>query len=316
MEILGIIEEVPLAELRAHPENSVIFGSPEEDDSFASLKASIRESGQWEPIVAKFDGTVLSGHSRLRALSALKLPFALVRRACVDSYREELEILIRSNTDRRQMSPRQIAFAFKRLKETAKEDGGAKRPMGRPKKGEEKSGAKPGLLESRDAAAAMLGVGTDQARALESVFTTPGVPEVIKVAVDSGKLAPTTAAKAIATEKKRQGGEIKEASGLESWAENKAAKKATAHPMTEASAHEKRVGDQAKKLKAAMGQLFEAYKIVNGALSEMPLSRVLGFEDHNAYLGLIRDIAIRTWREVESVNGDGEKTRQLTLVKG
>ena len=173
MEILGNAEEVPLADLRAHPENATIFGAPEEDDSFASLKQSIRDNGQWEPILAKADGTVLSGHSRLRVLKALKRPTALVRRVLVDSYREELEILIRSNTDRRQMSPRQNAFAFKRLKETAKEDGGAKKKVGRPENGGEKTT----VSKTRDDAAAMLGVNTNEARALETVFTTEGVPE-------------------------------------------------------------------------------------------------------------------------------------------
>lgn len=315
MEILGNAEEVPLADLRAHPENATIFGAPEEDDSFASLKQSIRDNGQWEPILAKADGTVLSGHSRLRALKALKRTTALVRRVLVDSYREELEILIRSNTDRRQMSPRQIAFAFKRLKETAKEDGGAKRPMGRPKAGEEKSGAKPTLSRSRDDAAATLGIGTDEARALETVFTTEGVPEAVKQAVDSGKVAPTTAAKAVVAEKKRQGGEIKEAGPLAAWADGKAERK-TPSPMTDVSAHEQRVDGEAKRLRAAMATLFDAYKTVDGVLSQMPLKRVLGFQDHNEYLGLIRDIAIRTWREVESVNGDTTKTTQLALVKG
>ena len=311
MEILGNAEEVPLADLRAHPENATIFGAPEEDDSFASLKQSIRDNGQWEPIIAKTDGTVLSGHSRLRVLKALRRPTALVRRVVVDSYREELEILIRSNTDRRQMSPRQIAFAFKRLKETSKEEGGAKKKIGRPEKGGERST----VSKSRDDAAAMLGVGEQEARALETVFTTEGVPEAVKQAVDSGKVAPTTAAKAVAAEKKRQGGEIKEAGPLTAWAGDKVEKKAPS-PMTERSAHEHRIDGEAKRLRAAMATLFEAYKTVDGVLSQMPLRRVLGFQDHNEYLGLIRDIAIRTWREVESVNGDTTKTTQLALVKG
>lgn len=316
MEILGIIEEVPLAELRAHPENATIFGAPEEDESFVSLKSSIKANGQWEPIIAKADGTVLSGHSRLRCLLALKLPTALVRRVMVDSYREEIELLIRSNTDRRQLSPRQIAFAFKRLKETAKDEGGAKLAMGRPKRGEEKSGSKPIL--SRDQAASMLGVGADEARALEAVFTTPGVSEEVKAAVDAKKLAPTTVAKAIAVEKKRQGGEIKDASTLTAWAAEKVEKKAPASPspMLVVSAHEERVAGEAKKLRVAMATLFELYKTADGVLTQMPLKRVLGFEDHNEYLSLIRDIAIRTWREVESVNGDTTVTTQLSLVKG
>jgi hypothetical protein len=97
----------------------------------------------------------------------------------------------------------EIALAFKRLRALPKSEGGAKRKMGRPKKGEEKSGSRSTHSKSRDDAAAILGVGPQEARALETIFTTPGVPEELKAAVNKGTVAPTPAAKAVRAESKR-----------------------------------------------------------------------------------------------------------------
>jgi hypothetical protein len=90
----------------------------------------------------------------------------------------------------------EIALAFKRLRELPKAAGGAKKKMGRPSK-ESKAQAPDFSGQSRDDAAAMLGVSTHEARDLETVFTTPGVPEELKAAVNRGEVAPTPAAKAV-----------------------------------------------------------------------------------------------------------------------
>jgi hypothetical protein len=116
------------------------------------------------------------------------------------TYRAEVEYIVRSNTDRRHLTKGEIGLAFKRLRELPKEQGGTKRKMGRPAAGLEKSGANPRLSQGRDEAAAILGVSTDEARALEKVFSTPGVPEELKRAVNRGTVAPTPAAKAVAHE--------------------------------------------------------------------------------------------------------------------
>ena len=312
MEILGIIEEVPLAGC-AHPRttsSSVRLGRRlvRVAEGFDS------KSGQWEPIVAKFDGTVLSGHSRLRALSALKLPFALVRQACVDSYREELEILIRSNTDRRQMSPRQIAFAFKRLKETAKRtEARSGRWAGR-RRAKKKSGRNR-TLEAETLPRRRCSVLAPTRLALSNPSSQRPCPR--------GHQGGCRFRQAGADDR-GEGHRDREAAGWRNQrgvrarvvGREQGAKKGDRAP-DDRSVGARSASATRQKLKAAMGQLFEAYKDFNGALSEMPLSRVLQIRDHNAYLGLIRETSPSARGErSESVNGDGEKTRQLTLVKG
>lgn len=111
-------------------------------------------------------------------------------------------------------APIQIAFAFKRLKEIPREEGGAKKKHGGDRKSEaakNQARESPHLIQSRartDAdAAAKLGVSEDVARACETVFTTPNVPEKLKAAVNSGKVAPTTAAKVLRRVALAQGGD-------------------------------------------------------------------------------------------------------------
>jgi hypothetical protein len=305
-----------LSQLRSHPENAQIFGDPEESDQYDSILASIRKSGIWEPLAIKADGTIVSGHLRFRCAQVLKLKSVPVR--VVDgfaTYRDEVEYLIRCNTDRRQLSKGEIGIAFKRLRELPKEDGGAKRKMGRPSKGEQKSGAKPLLSQSRDEAASILGVGVDEARALETVFTTPGVPVELKAAVNRGELAPTPAAKAVRTEVKRQGGEIKDPSALQAAAK-KPEKEGKAVQQPES--HEDRMAAAAKAFERDYRELFDVYRKLDGILSRRPLKTVIGPTEHHQYATLIRDASLRAWREIESVNGPTEHGKQmsLTVVQG
>ena len=115
------------------------------------------------------------------------------------NYRAEVEYLIRLNTDRRSLTKGQIASAFKRLRELPKSEGGTKRQRGGDRKSEaakNQSASSSTLIEQdrgRDEAAALLGVGRNEAIALEKVFCTPGVPDELKAAVNSGAVAPTPA---------------------------------------------------------------------------------------------------------------------------
>jgi hypothetical protein len=302
------IDSVPVSRLRAHPENVIIFGSAEDSDGFDELKASIKKHGQWDPIVAKPDGVVLAGHRRLAALRELGAERAQVRWVdAVGTYRDELEYLIRSNTDRRHLTPGEIAIAFKRLRETPKADGGTRGKRGPASR---VSGANTGNLEGRDEAAAMLGVSTNEARSLETVFATPGVPEELKAAVNDGKIKPTPAAKAVRAEVKRQGGAVAEPGALKAFAEAKTAPKQ--------APHEARVEDGAAKFLKAQAKLLSLYQELDQTLSGMPLKSVLGMTEHHEYASLVRDIAIRAWREIEAVNGATDVGRQMTLsvVKG
>jgi hypothetical protein len=297
-----------LSELRPHPENSVIFGDPEESEQFDAIKSSIRQFGIWEPLAVKADGTILSGHLRFTVAKQLKLKSVPVR--VVDafaSYRDEVSFVIRSNTDRRQLTKGEIGIAFKRLKDLPKEEGGTKKKPGPKGNG----GAKPtNSKKGRDDAAAMLGVGTDEARALETVFTTPGVPDELKSAVNSGKLAPTPAAKAVRTEKKRQGGEITDASALKAVAEKPVAPKASPAP----EAHADRVAAQVVAFDADYRVLFELYQKLDGVLTRRPLKSVIGPTEHHRWRDMIRDVSLRAWREIESVDGPTNVGRQMSLT--
>src|SRR5258706_8087152 len=155
------IEHWPLDRLRAHPENATIFGDPEESAEFAQILLSIKKHGIWEPIVAKRDGTVLAGHVRLTCATQLELETVPVRvHEGFTSYLDEVKFVIHSNTNRRHLTPEQIAHSFKRLKEIPREHGGAKGKPGR-RNGSEKGGESATVSgKTRDVAADMLGEGT------------------------------------------------------------------------------------------------------------------------------------------------------------
>lgn len=308
-----------LDELRSHPENASIFGDPEESPEFDAILKSIRAHGIWEPIVIKPDGTILSGHLRRAAAQKLKLKEVPVR--VVEpfaTYLDEVTFVIRSNTDRRQLTKAEIALAFKRLKELPKEQGGTKKKRGRKEgsvAGKVNSGASPTISDSRsrDEAAALLGVSTDEARALETVFTTPGVPEELKQAVNKGEVKPTPAAKAVKAEAKRQGGEIKNPEPLKAAAVPKAPKSQPAEPT-----HEDRVRLQAEAHQRDYKELHALYAKVDGILTRRPLKSVIGPTEHHEYRSLIRDLALRAWREIESIDGATNAGRQMafTVIDG
>lgn len=305
------IQQWAPARLRSHPENALIFGDPEECDRWDEMHASIKRLGIFEPLAIKADGTIISGH--LRHAIAVDLGLKAVPVRVVDafaSYRDELEVLIRSNTDRRQLKPSEIALAFKRLKETPRDEGGAKGSKGGGAKGKRgapnQSGARAGK-DGRDEAASMLGIGTHEARALETIFTTPGVPVELKKAVDKGTVKPTPAAKAVATEVKRQGGTIRDASALKAVA-------IVEHKRPAKSAGLERVEAEAERYKRDYRDLFNAYKTIDSILTRRPLKAVLGPTEHHEYGQLIRDTALRAWREIEAVEGKTNVGRQMALV--
>jgi ParB-like chromosome segregation protein Spo0J len=308
METMQRIESWPVDRLRPHPENATIFGDPEESEAFAEIAKSIKAHGIWEPLCVKADGTILSGHLRFSVAQHLRLKAVPVR--VFDpfaSYIDEVRFVVRSNTDRRQLLPQEIALAFKRLKEIPREQGGAKAKMGR-----RKSGESPRLLQTRDVAAKQIGVPVDVARACEKVFTTPGVPAELKAAVNRGAVAPTTAAKAVRAEEKRQGGEIKSATALVAIA-TEPLKPARVEPS-----HEQRMAMKAEAFRMTYARLVKAYREIDAVLTSMPLTSIIGPTEHHEYGTLIRDVALRAWREVEQVQGGTNAGRQmaLTVIKG
>lgn len=319
----GPIEERRLDELRPHPEQASIFGDPTADPSFPELLSSLRKHGQSTPLLIKADGTILCGHARVAALDVLKRATADVRVVTVENYRAEIELMIRDNTDRKQLTDRQKAFAFNRLRTLAKEDGGTKPKHGGDRKSEAAKGATDQVSQSGhlieradEAAAATLGISKNAGRRLEEVFIKDDVPEPVKAAVDAGQVAVSTAAEAIKTERKRQGGEITDPVPLAAWAEEKAAKKAPVTPLVSVeTGHEERIRREAEAFRKDIAKLTEVYRDLSTMVARRPLTSVTGYNEHHEYLGLLRDIGLCALTQVENANGTNNNGgRQMRLV--
>lgn len=299
--------EWAVGRLRPHPENSAIFGDPEEDDAFEGMVTSIRNDGIFDDLLIKSDGTIVCGHLRYAAAQKLGLKHVPIRVVGpFKSYADELRMLVLSNVERRRLSPAQLAAAYKRLRETPRATGGTKGQKGGGTKGKRgapnQSGSRTGL-EARDEAAATLGVGVNEARSLETVFHTPGVPDELKAAVNTGKVKPTPAARAVREEVRRQGGAISNSEPLRAAAVPPKRTPHEAHVATEAEAYAK-----------DYRELFDAYKAIDKLLNRRPLPTVLGATEHHEYMGLIRDFSLRLWREIEAAHGPSDTGKQMRLV--
>lgn len=311
-----MIETRLLTDLRPHPENADIFGDPEESEQFEAVLSSIRRDGIWEPLVIKADGTILAGHLRRLCAERLKLKEVPVRvREEFAFYRDEVAFVIRSNTDRRQLTKGELAMAFKRLRNLPPAEGGTKKRRGRPEdsvgsKNNSSSGGRVSERADQDAADT-LGIGKGEARALETVFSTPGVPAELKTAVNRGDIAATPAAKAVRAEVKKQGGAIADAAPLMPAAVKPP--RAVTVPPSELT-HDQRMADAAKAYDADYRKLFELYKSLHGILSHRPLKSLLGPTEHHQYASVVRDIAVLAWREIESVQGPTSIGKQMTLT--
>lgn len=315
------IEQWPLDRLRPHPENSRIFGEPEDSEEFDSIKADIKRRGIEEPLRVMANGCIISGHLRREVAEQLgmKTVPVIVVEPFAD-YRAELEALIKSNTERRQLTKRQIAFAYDALKNTPRAQGGTKGKPGAPKGNQNrKGGGKVGnnggssatVEKARDAAASALGVGTHEARALETVFLTPGVPKEVQDAVNRGEVKPTPVARAIREEVKAHG-EVKHPARLLAVVGPKAKK--PAHEPASSDDHETRLRHEVEAFKSDFKELLSIYTRLNAVLGRRPLKDVRSPDDHLEWLGLCRDIARRAWAEVESVQGPTNAGRQMSLT--
>jgi hypothetical protein len=301
------VEKWPLERLKAHPENAAIFESPDEGgETFQTLLASIRENGIWEPLIVKPDGTILAGHLRWACAEKLELPEVPVRVWKVTSRREELVLLIRSNTDRRHLTKREIGLAQKKLKETPPEEGGVARAPGRPKKEEENSAKFSWVSQSRDDAAAQLGVSRNIAEACVTVFTTPGVPDEVKNAVNEERLGVTVAANAVRAEVKRQGGKLKSGEPLVAKLDPK--------EWDKRPEHVKRLQAEADRFHDDCDGLLKVYGDLDRILKRRPLATLLGPTDHEEYRGLIEQIGDRVYLELEG--GDENPKGPLTVIEG
>jgi ParB-like chromosome segregation protein Spo0J len=179
----------PLDELRPHPANDY-FDEPEDCEEFEALVSSIRTDGLFHPITVSPDGMILGGHLRVAAFRKLgRKSIPAVTRE-VPTYRDGLVFLIKDNATRRQLSKAQIAHLYAELRKTPKAEGGTAKKRGAPTKKERRNDsedlAASNLPQSRhihpaaDEAAELLNVTRAEADRLETVFTTPNVPDVVR----------------------------------------------------------------------------------------------------------------------------------------
>jgi hypothetical protein len=189
-----------LWELKPHSQNELIFGDPRVVPEYDEIKKSIRESGIQEPIVIKDDGTILSGHLRfcaLRDIAAENGKFSHEVDVQVrvhpgfDSLERELEYLFSANTQRRQLTPRQIAFAYKALLGNMEQ---LPKVRTRRKKGEFRSKRRP---EVRERVARLFNVSVRNAENLAVIYQTSGVPVDVLNLVDRRTIPVKLAAAAV-----------------------------------------------------------------------------------------------------------------------
>lgn len=113
------VDTVPLENLYPDPGNV----RSHDDRNLEAIKASLRDFGQVEPLIADMDGKVLGGNARLEAMQALgwdeaqvvhldieepeatKLALALNRTAELASWDEELARIVESLNDELELDP-------------------------------------------------------------------------------------------------------------------------------------------------------------------------------------------------------------------
>ena len=128
-------------------------------------------------------------------------------------------------------------------------------------------------------------------------------------------MAPTPAAKAVASERKRQGGTIVDPEPIKAWAQQQVEKRAAPKPVEDdRSAHDRRVQEEAHRFQTDLAALIDHYRDIDTLLARRPLKSVVGPTEHHSYSTIIRDIALRTSRELESVSGSESVGRQISLV--
>lgn len=118
-EITGIklsqVRYVEIDTLRENPINSALF-KKENEQYFSTLEADIKERGILVPLIAKRDGTLLSGHNRLYV--AKQLGFSVVPVQYVEdelTNEQETGFLIKDNLYRRHLSQAEWVSLYKKM---------------------------------------------------------------------------------------------------------------------------------------------------------------------------------------------------------
>ena len=105
LSVSDAIQHIGLDQLKPHPRNEEIYGSTE---SIADLVELIQLKRYVQPLTVKTDGTIVSGHRRWRALSALGWKFVPVIVRPFQTEDDELFVLVAENRHRHQSPVQRI----------------------------------------------------------------------------------------------------------------------------------------------------------------------------------------------------------------
>lgn len=113
------IPKINVKDLKQHPMNTQIYG----EEDIKELAEKIKESGWVKPLVITPDGTVISGHRRLRACLMLGIEEVEYEAVYFNNKNEELERLLLENQSREKTNEQKIREGLmweKVIKEKAK----------------------------------------------------------------------------------------------------------------------------------------------------------------------------------------------------
>lgn len=112
---LSEVKKISPSELKINSLNSTYFQT-ESTEYFENLREDVRKRGIIVPLIAKKDGTLLSGHNRLQIAIELELKRVPVMYVLEDlSEDREREMLIKDNLYRRQLNQSDWISLYKRL---------------------------------------------------------------------------------------------------------------------------------------------------------------------------------------------------------
>jgi ParB-like chromosome segregation protein Spo0J len=116
---LTAVQQITTAKLSVNPLNAEFF-TEETPEYFAKLENDIRKRGILVPLVAKRDGTLLTGHNRLEVALRLGLQYVPVQfvdenEECKLSDEEEREYIVKDNLLRRQISGDEWIQTYRKL---------------------------------------------------------------------------------------------------------------------------------------------------------------------------------------------------------
>jgi len=179
MTIESTQQQIALAELHDHPQQASIFSDISESE-LKELAEDMQERGQQDAIHCLPDGTLISGHQRVRAARSLSWDTisAVVRHdlGAADSP-AVVEHLIQANLQRRHMDDLAIARSYQRLKQI-----------------ELATGRTRGSGKVRDAIAARL-PGNHSGRTLDRLERLLELPRDIQDMISAGSLTKSNAEK-------------------------------------------------------------------------------------------------------------------------